>query len=401
MNRSSTRRYFADEDFDFTARTALGHAAQGTGDIGPLLALFERIENGNASSWYEAWRQMADGARAAAISAAAQRHTQTAAAFFLTASEAYDQALAFIDGLPDDSLLLPTFRLHRECWDAFIEASAGQHERLAVPYDGAVLPGYLLRPDASAASRPTVVVSNGSDGALTGLWSTVIRATLERGWNAFVFDGPGQQSLLFERGIFFRHDWEAVLTPVVDCLVARPDVEANALLAYGISQAGYWLPRALAYEHRCVAAVVDSGVMDVSQAWYSQVPPELLQIFRSGDAAAFDRYMSMGDVDPKLSRTFAFRARPYGKTSAFELFTEVGKYSLRGLTDKITTPLMITDAEGEEFFPGQAQQLFDALEGEKVLVKFTREEGADSHCEPLARRLVALRMNDFFADHLR
>lgn len=365
-----------------------------------MLALFDRIENGDATSWYNGWRQLADGAHAEARSASAQRHTETAAAFFLTASEAYDQALSFIDGMPDESLLLPTFRLHRECWDAFVAASAGKYERVAIAYEGDALPGYLFRPDASGAARPTVVVSNGSDGALTGLWATVIRGTLERGWNAFVFDGPGQQSMLFERGMFFRHDWEAVLTPVVDCLIARQDVEANALLAYGISQAGYWLPRALAFEHRFVAAVVDSGVMDVSRAWYSQLPPELLQVFRSGDAAAFDKYMNAGAADPQRARTFAFRARPYGKTSPFELFTEVGKYSLSGITDTITTPLMITDPEDEQFFPGQAQELFDALRGDKLLVKFTRSDGAESHCEPLARRLVSLRMNDFFADRL-
>ncbi len=34
-------------------------------------------------------------------------------------------------------------------------------------------------------------------------------AALERSWNAFVYDGPGQQSLLFERGVPFRPDWEA------------------------------------------------------------------------------------------------------------------------------------------------------------------------------------------------
>ena len=60
----------------------------------------------------------------------------------------------------------------------------------------------------------------------------------------------------------FRPDWEAVLTPVVDTLVARGDVDPGALVAYGISQAGYWLPRALAFEHRFVAAVADPGVFD-------------------------------------------------------------------------------------------------------------------------------------------
>jgi len=75
--------------------------------------------------------------------------------------------------------------------------------------------------------------------------ATGIRSARERGWNAFVFDGPGQQSMLFERNIPFRHDWGEVLTPVVDRLVARPDVDPDGLLGLGISEAGYWLPRAL------------------------------------------------------------------------------------------------------------------------------------------------------------
>ena len=31
------------------------------------------------------------------------------------------------------------------------------------------------------------------------------------------------------------------------------------LALYGISQAGYWVPRALAFEHRIAAAVADPG----------------------------------------------------------------------------------------------------------------------------------------------
>jgi len=34
------------------------------------------------------------------------------------------------------------------------------------------------------------------------------------------------------------------------------------------------------------------------------------------------------------------------------------------------------------------------------LTPFTREQGANYHCEPLARGLVSLRMNDFFAEQL-
>ena len=68
-----------------------------------------------------------------------------------------------------------------------------------MPYDGATLPGYLLRPDDSGTPRPTLIMTNGSDGAISDMWGCGAAGALARGWNAFVYDGPGQQSMLFER----------------------------------------------------------------------------------------------------------------------------------------------------------------------------------------------------------
>jgi hypothetical protein len=94
--------------------------------------------------------------------------------------------------------------------------------RVDVPYENTTLPGCLLRPDASGRARPTLVMTNDSDGPITGMWPAGVMEALDRGWNAFVYDGPGQQSMLFERGTAFRPDWEAVLTPVVDASSGAP-----------------------------------------------------------------------------------------------------------------------------------------------------------------------------------
>ena len=61
--------FFTAPDFDFAARTALGHAALGTSDIGPILAVLSRIADGDAAGWYAAWRTEADRLRAAADTA--------------------------------------------------------------------------------------------------------------------------------------------------------------------------------------------------------------------------------------------------------------------------------------------------------------------------------------------
>jgi hypothetical protein len=392
-------RYFTDPGFEFAALSAVGKAAQGTVDIGVVLTTLDRIDDGDATGWFDAWTATADDLRRRALASSAAGRSATAGHFFLAASDAYSRALAFIDGMPSQDALLPTFRRHRECWEAFVAASGGRHLPVEVPYEGDTLPGYLFRPDASGTPRPTLVITNGSDGSLSGLWAEGIKAALDRGWNAFVFDGPGQQSMLFERGIPFRHDWEAVLTPVVDVLVGRPDV--GPLLASGISQGGYWLPRALAFEHRFVAAVVDGGVVDVAETWFSHLPPELLQLLEGGQKETLDHYMAMGPSDPATERELAFRARPYGQfDSAFDLFTAVGRFRLGDGVGPVTTPVLVIDPDDEQFFPGQPQRLFDALPGPKALARFTRDEGANVHCEPLARTLVALRTTDFFDDHL-
>ncbi|TDT29346.1 hypothetical protein EV562_113211 [Streptomyces sp. BK208] len=51
------------------------------------------------------------------------------------------------------------------------------------------MPGYLLRPDASGTTRPTLVVTNRRDGTLPGLLSYGAAEALARGWNAFLSAG--------------------------------------------------------------------------------------------------------------------------------------------------------------------------------------------------------------------
>jgi hypothetical protein len=392
--------FFADADFDYEARIVLGAAASGVGDVGLVLAALDRIADGDPQSWFDAWTATAADLAARGDDALRRGHLATASWAFLGAAEYYAKALVFVDGLADQSVLLPTFREHRGCWEKVVDAARGGYVRVPVPYEGTTLPGYLLRPDATGAARPTLVVTNGSDGSLPGLLGYGAKEALARGWNVFLYDGPGQQSMLFERGVPFRYDWEAVLTPVIDVLVARSDVDASALTGYAISQGGYWLPRALAFERRLVAAVADPGVVDVSAGWTAHLPRPLLNLLDSGQKDAFNAAMSQAGGDSAAARTLAFRGRPYGVSDPFDLFTEVRKYQVRDVAAQVTTPLLILDPDDEQFFPGQAKQLYGLLPGEKEIIGFTQAQGANFHCQPTARQLTHTQMLDWLADRL-
>ncbi len=393
---------FEDPDFDFEARIVLGAAACGVGDVGLVLATLDKITDGDPQSWFDAWTGVAAELAARGEQAVGRGHPQTASWALLAAAEYYAKALVFVDGLADQSVLLPTFRRGRECWEQVIDASAGRFIRVQVPCGDIMLPGYLLRPDDSGAARATLVMINGSDGSLPGLWGYGAAEALARGWNAFVFDGPGQQSMLFERGVPFRYDWEAVLTPVLDVLVTRPDVDASALTGYGISQGGYWITRAVAFEHRLVAAVADPGVVDVSVSWTAHLPPVLLNLLEQDQQDAFNAAMAkaQASASPQAARKFAFRSKPYGQADPFDLFTEVRKYQVRGVAGRITTPMLILDPDNEQFFPGQPRQLYDLLPGEKEILEFSQAQGANFHCQPTGRQLTHTQMLDWLADHL-
>ena len=56
----------------------------------------------------------------------------------------------------------------------------------------------------------------------------MILLILGRGYNAFVFEGPGQGVALYEQGLVFRPDFEHVLTPTIDWLIQRPGPDKSA-----------------------------------------------------------------------------------------------------------------------------------------------------------------------------
>jgi hypothetical protein len=391
--------WFSDPDYDYETRLILGATASGIGDVGLVLAAIDKITNLDAQTWFDAWMAMAVDLEARADVALAAGRLRTARWAYLAASQYYTEALVFVDALTDQTVLLPTFKKGRAAWEKVVDASEGAFVRVEVPYEDTTLPGYMLRPDATGSARPTLVMTNGSDGSLPALWGYGAAEALSRGWNAFVFDGPGQQSMLFEQGVPFRYDWEAVLTPVIDFVAARPDVDAAALFGYGISQGGYWITRALAFERRMVAAIADPGAVDVSVTWTSKLSPQQLHLLDTGQKEAFNA-ITPDHSDPKSKWTLAYRAKPYGASDPFDLFTEVRKYQVRDVVGKITTPLLVLNPDDEQFFPGQPEELYELLPGEKAIIGFSQAQGANFHCQPTGRQLTHTQMLDWLADHL-
>ncbi|HLT31163.1 MAG TPA: alpha/beta hydrolase [Myxococcaceae bacterium] len=389
--------FYPDPDLDFEVRCLLGYAPYGGSDIGEVLKTIDGVPPGDREHWFRAWHDTASRVRTMAEAAAMAGQKLTASLAYLRSASYFAVALNAASCLGDDAPVLPTFRRHRSSWDGFIDTTPHAVEKLDLPYEEGTLPAWFFRPSAEPSRRRTLVMVNGSDGAISSLWSSGAAGGLARGYNVLIFDGPGQQSMLYERGIGFRSDWEAVLTPIVDLLLTREDVDPDRLALYGVSQGGFWVPRTVAYEHRFAAAIADPGVKNVSDIWLRHLPGHLKSLFRAGRKDAFDRAMTLGmRFSSQNRRTWSFRARPFRKEGYFDTLDEVSRYVLtHEECAKITTPLLITDPEDEQFWPGQSKELARHVHGPVEVIPFTAAEGANFHCQPLARQLTDARMFDW------
>jgi hypothetical protein len=170
----------------------------------------------------------------------------------------------------------------------------------------------------------------------------------------------------------------------VDFAVAHPEVDAKRIALVGISQGGYWVARALAFEHRVAAGVADPGVWTVGRAWTERLPKSMLRLLDGGDKKRFDEDLTTALrflPEPAARATLAFRMRPYGTESYYEVFRAVEQYHLKGVAGQIQCPMLITNPEAEQFFPGQPKELYAMLRCPKTLLDFTTEQGAQLHCE--------------------
>ena len=376
---------FADADFGFTAQIALGASYYRCGNPGKLLALVSQIKAGDFESGFQAYHQAGEESRALAEQAAAKKHSVSAREAYLWAAGYFSSALRFADGTTDPERMLSCWKDYASCWSAAAALFDPPAERIEIPYEKTSLTGWFFRAGTSRQRRPLAIINTGADGLEESMYVHGGAGALARGYDCLIFNGPGQGDSLWERKLYFRPDWEKVITPVVDAMLRRREVDAKRIALIGISQGGYWVPRALAFEHRIAAGVADPGVFDVSDPWLRDVPAFVRKILDAGNKDQFDRMVQMGiSGNPRISGTLRFRMRPYGLTSYFEVFRAVEQYNLKETAAQIRCPMLITNPDGEQFFPGQAQKLYDALQCPKTIVRFTREQGADQHCEVAA-----------------
>lgn len=185
-----------------------------------------------------------------------------------------------------------------------------------------------------------------------------------------------------EQNLTFRYDWEAVVTPAVDYALTRPDVDGGNLALMGMSMGGFLAARAAAFEHRVRAAVFFDGVYDLHESFRSLLPKEAVAALDAGDTVKFDEIIHKGmENNTGLRWAITQGLWSFGASSIADFITKAKPYSMDGIVGQIQCPCLVMEAEGDMFFHGQPQKIYDALQAPKQLFRFTSEDGAENHCQ--------------------
>ncbi len=381
VEADGARVLFKDQTYDFELRRALGYAVSGGADINECLYTAKRITEGDDESWFAEWRATADRIRAIGDKSLKAGHTVSAREAFLRASNYYRTAEFFLRANLKDPRLMATWRLSRDSFRKAAELMDHPVEAVRIPYEGTSLPGYIMKPDKSMEPRQTLIVHTGFDGTGEELYFAVAFFALKRGYNVLIFEGPGQGGALREQGLYFRQDWEKVVTPVVDFALTRPEFSPERLALLGISMGGYLAPRAAAFEHRLAAVIANPGVYDAFDSKGGRPREELQKAAVHADETnKFLRQQMKKNTGLRWHLQHGMFS--FGKKSPLDFLLALSEYRLDGVVQRIQRPTLVIVSEADHFQTVEAQMtLYDLLTGPNTLMRFTAAEMAGEHCQ--------------------
>jgi naringenin degradation protein FdeB len=353
------------------------YGAVALGEIERICARLAARGPADPDAWWQEWCAMAEKNEKLADAAAREGRDATAGRRYLRAGNYYYTGERFV---PPGERKLEVYQKALRCYKEGLRRRHPEIEFVEVPYEGKTLPAYFMKSAFAKGRAPTVVVFDGMDNCKE---MSVLFAGLEfakRGFHTLAIDGPGQGEALRLRKLHARHDYEAAGTAAYDFVAKRGDVDAQRVAIMGYSFGGYYAPRIAAFERRYAACVCLGALHWDLHAWQAKIKAQLA-------------------ADPKKSAQSNFQFQwILGLNDSDEALERARLFSLAGIAEKISCPVLVTHGQDDRVVPVEAaHRLYAALKTRKKTLRiFTAEDGGAEHCQVDDRQYGI----DFIADWL-
>ena len=383
---------FRDDEFNYQLIRAMGVADYGGSSVGECLAVVSEITDGSPQSWTSGFERLAQRVESQGRMCLEEGRKVSGRDHLLRASTYYRTA-EYYGGAAGTDRADGAVASSQMCFQEAAALVDPPVELLSIPFDGGVLPGYLVRPTVSVTSngpRPTVVAVCGFDSSAEELYFQLGVPGAERGWNVVVFDGPGQLGCMrTSPTLMFRPDYEVPLAAVLDVVVGRADVDGDRLALCGQSFGSYFAARSAATDLRVSALVANPPVVDMGRYMEAWVGTDIYRMNR--DIRPEDVTGVPEDLMPRqMQWGIEAICTRFGVPSFHAWREAMDSYRLGDLASAITCPVLALVGEREGAEPiAQFEALIAAVTGPVTSRVFGPADGASAHCQSDNLRLSA------------
>jgi alpha-beta hydrolase superfamily lysophospholipase len=368
-------------------------------DINECLETASRVSNDDPESWAREWKKTAERLHAEADRLAAKRHRWSAGQYYLRAASYY-RATMHRHMHPGSPEIKELTEREIACFVRSQQLLGAPMEVFQVPYQGLRLTGYFYRSPGAKGRAPTLIVHQGRDA-----WAEdckyIADEAVRRGYHCLLIDGPGNGQALRRHNLPFRPDWEAFITPVINAILARPEVEPAGIVLMGMSMGGFLAPRAAAYERRVRLCIANPGVIDWGAVFFAKMreySPQLVSLYESNPGAVNALLGAAGRLSPFLMWGLTDTMWKHGAATPSEMLDAMKTYTNTDGAARIRATTLVIDGEAEEF--GQSKALFDALTCKKTYMMFTEAEAAPLHVQTGSLAVASQRIFDWIDEEL-
>ena len=368
-------------------------------DVGECLETASRIVSNDPSAWTKEWVKTASRLDSLARKEEQEKNYISSGNLYLRSANYYSAALHRHNDPSDPKVKVYALAASTSFKKA-LKLLNLHAEAVKIPYENTYIPGYFFKTSKSKKPAPVLIVHQGRDG-----WAMhckyIADAAINRGYDCLLIDGPGQGEMLRLQNKGFRYDWEKVITPVVDYLLALKDVDKSRIGLIGLSMGGLLAPRAAAFEHRLKICVANPGVINWGEMvtdFFNNFDPNLKSLWKEKPEAFNQKIAEMSAKIPLVDWGIKDMMWKHGVTKPSELMAQMLLYSNKEIISKITCKMLIMDGTDDDY--SQGKELFNALNCPKDYMLFTADDTALQHCQVGAQAYSSSRLFDWIDKNL-
>ena len=382
--------------FHFQGIRALSYTIFEGADIGESLIVLGSIEPSNEKSWYKNWYKVAERLNNEAHEMLQNNHLISARETLLRASNYYRASEFFLRSKEDLPLALEAFNKSKSTFSEAIKYFPNKIELINIPFEEKFLPGYFICSNKQDEKRPLIIFQTGFDGTAEELFFYGYQACIERNYNCLIFEGPGQGNALRKYNFPFRHNWESVITPVLDFIIEyKKTIDVDRIALVGCSMGGYLVPRALAFEHRIKLGVVNGGMYDFHKVLLQGAGTIIKGLLENSNTKKILSPLILNAMKKDIVKRWCFEHGMYTfkKCDPVAFLLETKKYALtKEQVESIKSKMLVIESDNDTLVKLQSKIFYDMLKGEKSFLKFKTKEGAGAHCQLGAQQLSKARI---------